>query len=194
MNADELVEQVQKLFQRDLKILPLARAVEEAGPSWKRFKAIRAFYREVQTELRSAPAHVWAIDPYTVDWTKIFTPIEFGLWIDIRAEGAVLYPQYPVGRYFADFANPAARVVIECDGAKWHTDAEKDSERQQHIEAMGWHVYRITGRGCLEPDEIEHEEDEERFVPNPDRAAFFIRDIARTHLLSARFARARNAD
>lgn len=183
----DLVDQVKALFVRDVKISPLARAVDEAGPGWERFKAIRAFYREVQPELRNAPAHVWAIDPYTVDWARIFTPIEFGLWIDIRCEGAVLYPQYPIGNYFADFANPAARVVIECDGAKWHTDPAKDAERQQNIEALGWTVYRITGRACLEPDEIE-DEDSEGFIPNPDRAAFFIREVARTHRLSHRYA------
>jgi hypothetical protein len=33
----------------------------------------------------------------------------------------VLYPQYPVGRYFVDFGNPVHKVAIECDGARWHS-------------------------------------------------------------------------
>ena len=47
-----------------------------------------------------------------------------------------------------DFANPAAKVCIECDGSQWHKDAEKDAIRQRNIEAKGWTMYRITGRDC----------------------------------------------
>lgn len=34
------------------------------------------------------------------------TPIERWLWADIRHADAVFYPQYPVGNFFVDFANP----------------------------------------------------------------------------------------
>ena len=67
---------------------------------------------------------------------------------DIRAADLVMYPQYPIKGYFVDFANPAAKVCIECDGSQWHQDTEKDAIRQRNIEAQGWTMYRITGRAC----------------------------------------------
>ena len=119
-----------------------------SSQGYQRRKAIRGFYRVAIGDIRDAGAAEWGIDPYEVDWLRIFTPIEQALWHDIRAASAVLYPQFPAGQYFVDFGNPVARVAIECDGALWHQDKEKDQERQRAIEAMGWKVYRITGRDC----------------------------------------------
>lgn len=153
----------------------IAFAINTMRAGWDRCEAIRAFYDAVEPAIIDRPANEWGIDPYMVDWTRIFTPIEFGLWHDIRVAGAVLYPQYPIGRYFADFANPVAGVVIECDGEKWHQDSAKDKARQSQIEALGWTVYRIGGRQCLEPDQDDDGQ------PNPDRAALFLKDIVQRH-------------
>jgi len=56
--------------------------------------------------------------------------------------------QYPLLGYRVDFALPHLRIVIEIDGAKWHSTLEqkrKDAERQKAIEEMGWKVFRFTG-------------------------------------------------
>jgi very-short-patch-repair endonuclease len=92
----------------------------------------------------------WGIDPYAWEHEAgiTLTPIELALWHDIRAVGAVLYPQYPVGRFFVDFGNPVARLAIECDGAQWHRSASADALRQREIEEQGWTVHRISGRDC----------------------------------------------
>lgn len=66
--------------------------------------------------------------------------------------------QYPILRYDVDFAIPALRIVIECDGAHWHKDKDKDARRQRRIEKEGWFVLRYSGakiNQCL--DEIEEE-------------------------------------
>jgi len=120
------------------------------------FSALRNFYRLADQEIHAAGKNEWGIDPYEVNWVPLFTPIEYGLWYDIRDCNAVLYPQYPVGRYFVDFANPVAKVAIECDGWKYHQDLEKDVTRQRAIESQGWTVYRIAGRDCL--DDFNEEE------------------------------------
>lgn len=113
------------------------------------WNAIRAFYREFTPLILQAPANEWAADPYEWDTGIIFmTPIEAWFWSDIRACDAVLYPQYPVLNVFVDFANPKAKVAIECDGAAYHTDTAKDQERDQRLSAAGWSVYRIGGRLC----------------------------------------------
>jgi very-short-patch-repair endonuclease len=98
----------------------------------------------------AAGANEWGIDTYLWDGLGIihFTPIEYWLWHDIRAVDAVLYPQYPAGRFFVDFGNPVAKVAIECDGAAYHTDQAKDASRDAELERLGWTVYRFPGWMC----------------------------------------------
>lgn len=120
-----------------------------SGGVREKFNGLREFYKLARKEIFDAGRNEWGIDAYEVNWVALFTPIEKALWHDIRDCNAVFYPQYPVGRYFVDFGNPVARVAIECDGARYHQDKEKDAERQKTIEAIGWRVYRISGRDCF---------------------------------------------
>lgn len=121
------------------------------------WKAIKAFYEASQEAILSAGKNDWGIDPYAWETFMFLTPIERAFWNDLREEGCVMYPNFPVGRFFVDFANPCARIAIECDGAKYHTDVERDAARQREIEALGWTVYRLSGRACKQLDEISEE-------------------------------------
>lgn len=114
-----------------------------------RFKALRRFYKLADSEIKRAGRAEWGIDPYEIDWLSVFTPIERALWHDIRAANAVLYPQYPAGRFFVDFGNPVAKVAVECDGAAYHTDKAKDEARDAELRGLGWTVYRLTGSQCI---------------------------------------------
>lgn len=57
--------------------------------------------------------------------------------------------QVPIKQYRADIVvtgpNGAPRVVIECDGAKYHKDVAKDAKRTAEIERLGYRVVRVTG-------------------------------------------------
>lgn len=89
-------------------------------------------------------------DPYMIaDWAMLFTPIEAAIWSDIRAYGLPFWPQFPVGKYIVDFADPVRKIALECDGAAYH-DAEKDRKRDEALAKMGWVTYRIPGRECFE--------------------------------------------
>lgn len=114
------------------------------------WNAIRAFYDTLRDEIMACRTE-WADDDAYM-WDHVggieMTPIERWLWSDIRSVDAVLYPQYPVGGFFLDFANPVAKVAIECDGAEWHKDKDRDAARDSRLAAMGWTVYRITGKDC----------------------------------------------
>lgn len=115
------------------------------------WNAIKAFYKRHDAEIFSEPSNEWGIPAYSwcdVPGLAVMTPIEEWLWADIRENNAVLYPQYPVGRFFVDFANPVAKVAIECDGAAFHLDKAKDAARDAELQAMGWTIYRITGKDC----------------------------------------------
>lgn len=115
------------------------------------WSAIRAFYADINHLILSSPKDDWSAGPYA--WEEHprminFTPIEEWLWSDIRQCGAVLWPQYPVLNFFVDFANPVAKVAIECDGAAYHQDKEKDAARDKRLTDAGWTVYRISGKHC----------------------------------------------
>jgi very-short-patch-repair endonuclease len=137
--------------------------------------AIRAFYATIRGEVM-ARRNEWANDDAYL-WDHLgrieLTPIERWLWSDIRSVDAVLYPQYPVGGFFVDFGNPVAKVAIECDGAEWHKDKQKDAERDAKLVAIGWTVYRITGRDCRSQYEEE--------TRTPGAALPFVREIAERH-------------
>lgn len=136
---------------------------------FERVQALREFYRLANKEILSSPAHVWGIDPYEVDWLSVFTPIERALWHDIRGCGLVVYPQYPIGRFLADFANPKAGFVIECDGAAYHQDIERDRAREAEIRKHGHSVFRISGKDCFT--------DADRETGAPGVAGRLIREI-----------------
>ena len=57
--------------------------------------------------------------------------------------------QVPIGKYRADIVlvgGPSSRgTVIECDGAAFHRDKEKDRKRTRDIEAEGYTVLRASG-------------------------------------------------
>ncbi len=114
------------------------------------FAKIANVYRRNQFDIMRAADHLWGMPPYEIDWMMLFTPIETSLWYDIRHAGVVLYPQYPIGRFFADFANPRKKIVIECDGKAFHSP-EKDAPRDAWMISQGWRVFRLPGKACIQP-------------------------------------------
>lgn len=125
-----------------------ATLVDEATDFKARFDALKNFYDGARAEIAACP-YGWGVDPRAIAWARVFSPIELAMWEALRSQRVWVYPQFPIGRYFADFAHPAAGLVIECDGAAFHRDRQRDRERQKSIEEMGWSVMRITGRDCL---------------------------------------------
>jgi very-short-patch-repair endonuclease len=51
--------------------------------------------------------------------------------------------QHPIGRYIADFAIPACKLIIELDGGQHATNVEADAYRTQALNARGYRVIRI---------------------------------------------------
>ncbi|MEK6884412.1 MAG: DUF559 domain-containing protein [Nanoarchaeota archaeon] len=117
------------------------------------FEQIRNHYEDILFdiyEISKKCKYRW-LNPYSdyIDWGKLFTPIEEAMWMNIRTFGKCpMYPQYPVRKYFVDFGNPVVKVAIECDGKQYHTDKEKDLNRDKALLEAGWMVYRINGADC----------------------------------------------
>jgi len=52
--------------------------------------------------------------------------------------------QYPISKYFVDFALVSDKIAIEADGDYWHQDKKRDRKRQKDIEKNGWVVIRFS--------------------------------------------------
>jgi very-short-patch-repair endonuclease len=149
-----------------------------------RWDAIREHYTRHHDLMMRTPPNEWAIDPYGWDVGLLhFTPIEQFLWEDLRDANVVIYPQYPVGRFFVDFGNPVAKVAIECDGAAYHKDKVKDAERDRILQAFGWSVYRIRGRDCMQQIDHTFDEDEDD-AARQSPAQRFVQLILQRHRIS----------
>ena len=91
------------------------------------------------------------------------SPLEDKLWEHLKTERIEAERQYQVikeetGRYFLDFHLPCHKqnIAVECDGDKWHIDTERaveDNERQNYLEASGWHVLRYSTKQLRNPRE-----------------------------------------
>lgn len=83
------------------------------------------------------------------------TKAEVILWVNIRKRamnGARFRRQHPIGPFIADFTCPAARLVVEVDGATHSTPEELayDARRTKYLEQQGWTVIRVTNSEIYE--------------------------------------------
>jgi len=141
------------------------------------WQLIKELYDMFNHRIMRGVKNEWAIDPYAWDTGLVrMTPIENWFWQDIRHANAVMYPQYPVAGCFLDFANPVAKVGVECDGKAYHLDVEKDRQRDARLGRLGWTIYRISGSDCYK------DFDEEEMESSP--AANLIKEICKTHGIS----------
>ena len=51
--------------------------------------------------------------------------------------------QHPIGRYIADFAIPACKLVIEIDGGQHAMMTEADAHRTGALNELGYRVVRV---------------------------------------------------
>lgn len=58
--------------------------------------------------------------------------------------------QHPIGRYVADFAIPARKLVIEIDGGQHAVALETDARRTRALNARGYRVIRFWNNDVLE--------------------------------------------
>jgi len=68
----------------------------------------------------------------------------------VRVETIPLERQFSIGRYRADFADPASKTAIEVDSWGYHgkvqADFERGYERKFDIEELGWAIVQVTAR------------------------------------------------
>lgn len=138
-SLDDLMQRIERAAKID-KILTAVRPGDWVG----RLNAYRRAYDLAQPWLAAGECL-----PYAVD--VLMTPIELAVWQQLRYWSLPFYPQYPIGRYTADFADPIRRISIECDGYAYH-QPERDAKRDRDLNELGWRVIRIPGWRCVRPE------------------------------------------
>lgn len=81
------------------------------------------------------------------------TPAERALWAVLRGRnvgGLRFRCQHPVGPFVLDFYCPAAKLVIEVDGAVHEQQREQDQARTEHLQQYGYQVLRFTNEQVLD--------------------------------------------
>ena len=76
------------------------------------------------------------------------------LWKALRRLSAHIKRQAPIGPYIVDFVSHRKKVIIEVDGAYWHSlpgRTERDEKRTTWLEGQGYRVLRF-GESALTPD------------------------------------------
>jgi adenine-specific DNA-methyltransferase len=74
------------------------------------------------------------------------TPAEVALWNLLRENkvaGFGFRRQHPIDRFIADFACPAARLIVELDGSSHRDRLEQDGVRDVHLKSLGWTTLRF---------------------------------------------------
>jgi len=63
--------------------------------------------------------------------------------------------QMVIGRYICDFVHPEWKLIIECDGAAYHSTSEqkyKDSVRDEDLKREGYKILHLLGWQCWNKD------------------------------------------
>ena len=99
--------------------------------------------RKHPNHLRELAAHVDNLAATNFD-----SPLERDLHAALRERCVEAEPGVEVGHYRLDLAvrRGDAMVDIECDGAPFHAEDERDAERDRALRELGWAVVRFSGR------------------------------------------------
>src|SRR5215475_4588926 len=80
------------------------------------------------------------------------TDAERILWFrlrDRRLDGWKFRRQVPIDRFIADFLCADGKLIVELDGGQHEQDKERDSERTNALEAMGYVVLRFWNNDVM---------------------------------------------
>lgn len=75
------------------------------------------------------------------------------VWSELRGRkcgGYKFRRQVPIGKYVVDFLCVTQKLIVEIDGLSHEQSAEYDANRTSVLEAMGYHVIRLTNDDIFE--------------------------------------------
>lgn len=125
-------------------------------------RKVRSFYAQNMPAIKKHPKK-W-VNKYRFPFLDKMTPIERIAFNECIFAGMIpMYPEFPVGKYFIDLANPHQKIGLELDGLEFHLDWVADAKRDAELwHEHGWKIFRCTGARCsvlmMRPDEEDEDE------------------------------------
>lgn len=113
----------------------------------KMFSEIRAFYNLLNDETIKNYLYFFFPSEFRKYLEDTFTVPEKNAWESIRYENLPFYPEFPVDKYFLDFADPINKLGIEIFGNSYHQNPLKDFERLLKLRDCGWYIFVIFPKG-----------------------------------------------
>lgn len=123
------------------------------------------FRKRIIETRRKEEFNKWSIDLgilkyYEKELELTGTPIEEYMLDALYNAKIMPEKQYNIGTKIVDFAFPKQRLIVECDGYKWHKydkeQIERDIKRDKYLAKKGWRVLHFSGiqirrniEGCI---------------------------------------------
>lgn len=133
------------------RLAELKEKYKSAKPgSWERREVEVEYYDLVAPQIIKIAAekgpYTRGCEQYGLPWDLSFSHAEKFAWSKLHDHPSVmLYPEYPVGKYFLDFGNPALAIAVEIDGENYH-NKEADFQRDIALLRQGWIVFRVPAK------------------------------------------------
>lgn len=126
-------------------------AVEELALSMpdaetKEEKRYRKAVEEIEKQVGSLKGYERAIEICRKAMYKFGSTPEAMLAIELVKSGYKIIPQQKIGSYHVDFALPDEKLIIEVDGSIYHTNTQKELEREAAINyriGLDWHFIHL---------------------------------------------------
>ena len=112
----------------------------------KEEKRYRSAVEAIEKQAGSLKGYEKAVDICRKATYKYGSIPEAMLAIELIRKGYRIIPQQKVGKYRVDFALPNEKLIIEVDGSIYHTNKQKELEREASINyaiGLDWHFIHI---------------------------------------------------
>ena len=112
----------------------------------KEEKRYRSAVEAIEKQVGSLEGYEKAVDICRKATYKYGSIPEAMLAIELIRKGYRIIPQQKVGKYRVDFALPNEKLIIEVDGSIYHTNKQKELEREASINyaiGLDWHFIHI---------------------------------------------------
>jgi len=124
---------------------------EFEGFVWTRLRSLRT-ERQLKTRFQTMGNILARMLPSIVG--PVESPIEVVMALALKrnAKTKGFKLQLNIGPYRVDFAFPKKRIIVECDGRKYHSspaDMKRDQRRDKYLSSLGWRILRFSGRTIL---------------------------------------------
>ena len=117
---------------------------------WDKREVLYRYYDLVAPQIMKIAAeegpYTRGCEKYGLPWVQTFSHAEKFAWEKLHNHPSVmLYPEYPVGKFFLDFGNPALSIGVEIDGKNYH-DKDYDFARDLALLRQGWIIFRVPAK------------------------------------------------